>query len=247
MSERPERGLRCRELTLKRPRPGGGERLILDAVDAHFVAGELSLVTGPIGSGKTTLLHLLAALLRPTAGEVLADDEAVSRYAAAHRDRWRGRVGLAFQSPTFLDELPVLQNVMVPLLPQADSLAAARRRAEEELARFGVAKLAGRQLAGLSGGERQRVTLARALCGEPRFVLVDEPTAHQDQEGAELVLGRLRELAAQDATVVCVSHDLRLRDGDVADRRWEISEGKLVSATSREEVPEPTHAEGDTL
>lgn len=222
------RGLSCRELTLRRPRPGGGERVILDAIEADFAAGELSLVTGAIGSGKTTLLHLLAALLRPTAGEVLADGEAVSRYAAAHRDRWRRQVGLAFQSPAFLDELPVLENVMVPLLPAARSLTAARERAAQELERFGVASLADRQLAGLSGGERQRVTLARALCAEPRFVLVDEPTAHQDEQGAALILGRLRALAGEGATVVCVSHDARLRDGDAVDRRWELSAGKLV-------------------
>jgi putative ABC transport system ATP-binding protein len=225
-----DRGLSCRALTLTRPRPEGGEpRVILDELEAHFDAGALSLITGPIGSGKTTLLHLLAALLRPTSGEVLADGEAVSRFAAAHRDRWRRQVGLAFQSPAFLDELPVLENVMVPLLPTATSLGAARERARQELERFGVSSLAARHLPGLSGGERQRVTLARALCAEPRFVLCDEPTAHQDSAGAELILARLRELAQGGATVICVSHDARLADSDAADARWALREGKLAA------------------
>lgn len=226
-----DRGIECREVSLSRRTPAGEQKLILDSICATFEAGSLSLVTGVIGSGKTTLLHLLSTILRPSSGEVLADGEAVSRYAPAHRDRWRRQAGLAFQSAHFLDELTVLENVMVPLVTVASSLAEAQQRALAELQRFQIEHLAARRLAGLSGGERQRITLARALVGRPRFVFADEPTAHQDEQGAEAIIARLAALAQQGATVVVVSHDPRLPASGAAQKSWTLDGGRLEAAS----------------
>jgi ABC-type lipoprotein export system ATPase subunit len=220
-------GILCRALRLLRSAADGQQRAILDGIDAHFDAGELSLITGAIGSGKSTLLHVLSTILRPTSGEVLADGEAVSRYAGSHRDRWRRQAGLAFQSAHFFDELTVLENVLVPLVPNCSSLAAARSTAKKELEAFEIAHLAQRRLAGLSGGERQRITLARALVNEPRFIFADEPTAHQDAPGVELIVKRLQALRDQGAAVIVVSHDDRLKDGELADRCFHLESGKL--------------------
>ena len=80
--------------------------------------GESMAVVAAAGSGKTTVLHLLAGLLLPTAGEVLADGEPISRWRAAHRDRWRREVGICFQRPVLWPGLSALENVLVPLVPR---------------------------------------------------------------------------------------------------------------------------------
>jgi putative ABC transport system ATP-binding protein len=223
----PERGLGCSNLRLVRRGPDGAERVVLLDVSAQFEANAISLITGAIGSGKTTLLHILCAILRPTAGEVYADGQPISRFATVHRDRWRREAGLALQASHFLDDLTVVENVMAPLIPRAVSLGRARDQALRELERFAILALADRSAAGLSGGERQRATLARALVGQPRFVFADEPTAHQDQVGTELIMQRLIESRDRGATVVVVSHDSRLRQAEIADRVWELRDGVL--------------------
>ena len=233
------RGIESREVRLLRRSADGTERVILDGLTAVFPAGSLSLISGPIGSGKTTFLHVLSTILRPSSGEVLADGEVVSRFAPAHRERWRRSAGLAFQAAYFLDNLTVLENTMVPLVPGVRSLEEARERAQSELTRCGMGHLAGRAVAGLSGGERQRVTLARALVGEPRFLFVDEPTAHQDPAGSDLIVERLAEVRATGATIVVVSHDPRLRAEKIADTIWEMSGGRLVRS-----LPGPQGAHG---
>ena len=222
-----KQGLECRALGLVRQTPRGETRVILREVSARFEPGTLSLIRGPIGAGKTSLLHLLSALLRPTTGEVLADGEPVSRYIAAHRDRWRRQAGLVFQGAHFLDGLSVIENVMAPLVPRGSSLSRMHRRGMDELERLGIGSLAQRSLAGLSGGERQRVSLARALVGDPRYLFADEPSAHQDAEGMDLIVSRLRHVRASGAVVVVVSHDPRFLEAGVADTRWTLVNGSL--------------------
>lgn len=166
---------------------------------------------------------------------MIADGEAVSRYVGAHRDRWRRKIGIAFQAPRFLDQLCVVENVMVPLVPVAGSLREARQRAIAELERLELGALAERELAALSGGERQRVSVARALVSQPRYLFADEPTAHQDAAGVALILQRLGELRDDaGAVVVIASHDERVAEAAVIDRLWRLKAGRLVDeATSR--------------
>lgn len=222
------RGLECRSLFLTRAGVDGRPRELLRDLSARFEPGALALIDGAVGVGKTSLLHVLSTVLRPSAGEVLADGEAVSRYTSSHRDLWRRQAGIVFQAAHFLDGLSALENVMAPLVPKSASLAQARGSALTELERFQLTGLAARRPAGLSGGERQRVSLARALVGQPRFVFADEPTAHQDAEGFDLVLARLSELKAAGAVVVVVSHDPRLLASGLADARWHLTGAGLA-------------------
>ncbi|MEO1270360.1 MAG: ATP-binding cassette domain-containing protein [Myxococcota bacterium] len=226
-----------RDLTLIRPPSRGvdGPRTILDGVEAHFPSGSFNLIVGAIGSGKTTLLHLFAALLRPTRGVVIADGQEVSRYSGPHRDRWRRNVGLAFQTPLAMAELSALENVMLPLIPRVATLGEARRRALHQLESFQVAHLQGRSTASLSGGERQRITLARALVAKPSLILADEPTAHQDPEGARQIMAVLDHERARGATLVVVSHDTALIDNTAAasEAIWRLHSGKLHRLESK--------------
>jgi putative ABC transport system ATP-binding protein len=220
-------GLATRRLELVYGASAGSPRTVLRDVSAEFPRGGLSLVTGATGAGKSSLLHLLAGLLRPTAGEVLADGAPVSRWAVGYRDRWRRRVGIVFQSANLFSGLSVLENVILPLIPRGRSLAALRAAGHEVLAELGLADLAGASADRLSGGERQRVALARALVGRPDFLMADEPTAHQDPGNAARVLQVLAACRTRGAAVVVAAHDPRVVGAGVADRRWHLAAGRL--------------------
>ncbi len=222
-----DRGLFLEDVRLERVAAEGRSRVVLDDLSAHFAPGSLSLVRGPTGSGKSTLLGILGGLLRPTAGVVRHDGEPVSRWSAAHRDRWRRRVGIAFQRPALLDGLTSLENVMVPKVPSARRRLALRQAATEALEAVSMAELAGRVVESLSGGERQRVACARALIGHPDVLLLDEPTAHQDDHGVEVVMRAAGAAALRGAVVIVASHDPRFDSVEIVDAHWELREGRL--------------------
>ena len=222
-------GLSCRAVDFVRCDGEGREHVVLRGATASFPASVCTLVSGPNGSGKTTLLHLLGAILRPTAGEVLAGGVAVSRFTANHRDRFRRDAGICFQRSELWTDLSALENVMVPAVPRGWALSELRRRAGAALERVGAARLAGRPAGALSIGERQRVALARALVASPTYLLADEPTAHQDDRAVSLVAAALAEEARRGAAVVVTSHDPRLVGQDWIERRYVLGEARLES------------------
>jgi ABC-type lipoprotein export system ATPase subunit len=220
-------GLECREVAFAPRDLAEGQPPILDGVNASFAKGALTLITGPMGAGKSTLLHIIAGLLRPTRGEVIAGGRPVSRWTAAHRDLWRRSVGIAFQASSLWPELTVLENVILPMVPRDKSLPTIRALGLEALEALGVSDLAGRSARILSGGERQRVAVARALVSRPAFLFVDEPTAHQDDEGVRRVLGAISSATEWTATVVVASHDPRVADAGLFVDRLHLKDGRL--------------------
>jgi ABC-type lipoprotein export system ATPase subunit len=219
--------LECDGVCVTRLDSEGDARQLLDDASATFAGGGVTLVRGPVGAGKSTLIHVLGGLLRPTAGTVSADGEPVSRWVAAHRDRWRRRVGIALQAPHLIADRSALENVTLPLVPRGESRAAIERAGRARLAALGLEAAADRPVRELSGGERQRVALARALVSEPDFVLADEPTAHQDDQGAEIALDALARAAERGAVVVIASHDRRLADADLTTAIHRLEGGRL--------------------
>ena len=214
--------LRCEGLVLAR-----GDRRVLDGVDAVFSPAEVTLIAGPTGSGKSTLLHLLGGLLRPTEGTVFAGDDPISRWTAGHRDRWRRDVGISLQDPHLLPGLSALENVILPLVPRGRPLAELRRWGQEVLEVVDAGRLAGSGSGALSGGERQRVGLARALVGRPGYLLVDEPTAHQDPGGVAVVVDALEAARARGAVVVASAHDPRLLEAGLPGSLLRLIDGRL--------------------
>lgn len=223
-------GFECRGITVRRRAASGAARAVLDGLDATFPAATLTLIGGPTGAGKSTLLQLLAGLTRPDQGVVSAGGAPISRWIAAHRDRWRQQLGIVFQSPQLLPGLTVLENTMLPLVPRGLGRAELRRRASDALGRAGVEHLAARDPSELSGGEQQRASLARAIVVAPRFLLADEPVAHQDDGGLEIVATVLRAARDDGATVVVVSHDPRLAAAGLAHARLVLDAGRLRAA-----------------
>lgn len=208
-------GLELRGVSVMRTIAGEAERAIVDDVTATFAAGQITLIKGAMGAGKSTLIALLAGIIRPTSGVVLADGEPLSRWTSSHRDRWRQQVGLSLQTPNLLTRMTALENVIVPCVVGGhDSgrqrLAELRQDALEALERLDATALAARPVESLSGGERQRVAVARALIRRPRYLLLDEPTAHQDEGGVSLVADVIEAARLSSATVVVATHDPRL-------------------------------------
>jgi len=200
---------------------------VLDGIEAHFPCGRAALITGPTGAGKSTLLHLLGGLLGPTSGEVWADGQPVSRWSAPHRERWRRGVGIVFQHPHLLDDISLLENVLLPCIPRPEVWPAALGDARRLLARLGLEAMGEKTPARLSGGERQRAALARALIGQPRFLLLDEPSAFQDDGRVQGLLELLKEAIDQGCCLVVCSHDPRLASADLFQGRFQLARGRL--------------------
>lgn len=226
-------GLACRRLHFRWPGDDAGAGIVLNAVDAAFAPGTISLITGKTGTGKSTLMHLLAGLLHPTAGEIRADGQPVSRWAAPHRDRWRRQVGIVFQQLALIPDLSVAENLLLPLIPRNLDWQHMQRDIQRQLAATGLAAVAQTPVHALSGGQRQRLALARALVGRPRFLLADEPTAFQDDDQTARIGDLLAAAAQSGAVVVICSHDPRLKAARHVDRRYRLVDGTLSVVAPR--------------
>ncbi len=188
-------------LTLRGAALGRPGAPVLDGVDLDIVPGEILTVVGPSGCGKSTLLRTLAGLLAPLGGEVTQDGEP---FSAPRGDR-----ALIFQEDALLPWRTVRANVELPLAIKKTARAERRAAADEWLERVGLAGHAAKYPHRISGGQRQRVQLARALAGEPRAVLMDEPFGALDAQtraGMQQLLVDV--LQGTGATVVFVTHDV---------------------------------------
>lgn len=212
-------------------RQGGIEHTVLRSVDLSLCSGEVLFVMGPSGSGKTTLLHIIGCLMQPTRGDLkvcnknvrFLDDEQLTDLRLKH-------FGFVFQGNALCSALTAIENVMVPLALLGKSAREARDKARDLLTSVGLNARSEALPGSLSGGEKQRVSIARALAGDPAFLLADEPTSALDSENGPLIVQILRDLAhEQNRGVVIVTHDPRIlsfadrvlfvQDGEVFDKK----------------------------
>jgi ABC-type lipoprotein export system ATPase subunit len=206
----------------------GAERDVLSAVDLSLHAGDHLAIVGRSGSGKSTLLYLLGLLDQATDGELLWDGAATSALSEdALAQRRRDEIGFIFQDHHLLPQCSALDNVLVPLLAtQWRTTSAQKQRATELLERLGLGDRLQHRPHQLSTGQRQRVAVARALMGEPRLLLADEPTGALDTESARQLMALLAEHGRGIAMVV-VTHDLVL--AEQVGRVHRLEDGRLVA------------------
>ena len=223
-------GLICRRLVFQWPGDDPPQPPVLQSVDAAFPPGAVVLISGDTGAGKSTLLHLLAGLLRPSAGEVWADGQPVSRWPASHRDPWRRQVGMVFQHLALIPDLSAAENLLLPLIPRKRSWTDMQADVRRQLLNADLAALATKPARALSGGQRQRLAMARAMVAAPRYILADEPTAFQDDRHTARLIDQLKTAAEGGAVVVVASQDPRLKTSAVIDRHLHLSSGRLATA-----------------
>lgn len=216
---------------------GDGAVRALDRVSFEVAEGELVAVMGPSGSGKSTLLALAGGLDAPTSGEVRIGDVVLGEMDATALARLRrDRLGYVFQDYNLVTDLTAAENVALPRELAGVKARVARCEAVAALAEVGLGELADRFPDQLSGGQQQRIAIARALIGQRRLVLADEPTGALDSQTSQAVLEVLRARVDAGAAGVLVTHEPRYAGW--ADRTIFLRDGRLVDSTGSRATPD---------
>ncbi len=183
------------------------ETTALKDVSLEIRQGEFVAVMGPSGCGKSTLLNIVGLIDSPSSGAYMLDGASVSAYSESQLTKLRNQaVGFIFQSFNLIDELTVYQNVELPLLYRGVPRAERSSRVREVLELVGLPARARHKPSQLSGGQQQRVAVARAVIGDPKLIVADEPTGNLDTRNGDDVMDMLGTLNEQGATILMVTH-----------------------------------------
>ena len=211
------------------------ETTALHDIDLHVEAGEFVAIMGPSGCGKSTLLNTLGTVDRPTGGRYLFGDRDLAVLDEKELARFRGStLGFVFQSFNLIDELTIEENIALGLAYRKDADAGnggRRGRIAAAMDKVGIAHRARHFPHQLSGGQQQRAAIARAIVGDPRLILADEPTGNLDTANGEQVMSILAGLNDEGATVVMVTHSPS--HADMAKRRIDMLDGRIVASAVR--------------
>jgi putative ABC transport system ATP-binding protein len=204
------------------------ETTALDSVNLNVKEGEFVSVMGPSGCGKSTLLNILGLLDNPTEGTYQFAGEEVSGSSEKERaDMRKGNIGFVFQSFNLIDELTVYENIELPLLYLKTPSKERKERIDAVADRLKIAHRLKHFPQQLSGGQQQRVAVARAIIGDPKLILADEPTGNLDSGNGEEIMNLLTGLHEQGATIVFVTHSEAY--AEYAQRIVHLFDGHIVS------------------
>ncbi len=206
---------------------GANRAWILRNITAHIAEGEFVSIMGPSGSGKSTLLNILGMLDEPTDGEYWFLGEAVHKFNERRRtELYQQYIGFVFQAYHLIDDLTVYENLETPLLYKKVPSSERKSRIADLLDRFNIVAKKDLFPNQLSGGQQQLVGVARALIGNPRLILADEPTGNLQSPQAKEIMEVFKQLNKDDGvTIIQVTHSetnarygnriLHLMDGNV--------------------------------
>lgn len=227
---------------------------VLRGIDLTVMPGQVCVVLGPSGSGKSTLLRCINQLETISAGRLYVEGELLGYREVVKGDqsvlhelpdkeiaRQRARIGMVFQRFNLFPHMTALENVMeAPVHVLGRKRSQARTRAQELLARVGLADRADHYPSELSGGQQQRVAIARALAMDPEIMLFDEPTSALDPELVGEVLQVMKDLAASGMTMVVVTHEVGFAR-EVGDNVVFMDEGVIVEMGPPQQVIDAPH------
>ena len=224
-------------IRLERVEKRYGDLPVLRGIDLEVRQGDYVSIVGPSGCGKTTLLNIIGGLDREFRGRVTVAGLDLSRASDAGLARLRReRLGFVFQAFHLLEHLTCRENVALPwfFADGGRGRGEALARADEVLARVGLAAKAGSPPTRLSGGQKQRVAIARALTMQPKVMLFDEPTSALDPEMVGEVLDVMVQLAQEGMTMMCVTHEMGFAR-KVAHRVIFMDKGEIVEDATKDE------------
>lgn len=231
-------------------RLGGAKVQALSGVSFTVEQGEFVAIMGESGSGKTTLLNILAALDRPTAGQVFLNMRDIAALSEKEISAFRrDHLGFVFQDFNLLDTFSLQDNIFLPLVLSGKKYPEMKTRLQPIAARLGIEKLLGKFPYEVSGGQKQRAAIARAIITNPELLLADEPTGALDSRSAGQILDLFEAVNQGGQTILMVTHSLQaasragrvlfLKDGQVTHQLYRQNRDRdhmyqLISRTLEE-------------
>jgi len=201
----------------------------LKDINLSINEGELIILKGSSGSGKSTILSLIAALNKPTSGEVIVDGKKISKlpdnFASVYR---RDNIGFIFQKYNLIADISVKENILLPLIPLNPQEEEVETKLNVVMNKFEISHKKEALVRNLSGGEQQRVAIARANVNNPKIIVADEPTANLDETLSLHFIEILKELKAEGKTIVVATHDPLFFNLDFVDKEIEVSNGTIA-------------------
>ncbi len=212
-----------------------GGRAVVDHVSFNVEPGEAVGMLGPNGAGKTTAFRMCIGMIRPAAGSVTFNGQDVTRLAMHQRCR----LGMSYlaQEPSLFQSMSVEDNLIAIMEMQGVDRPTRDRKARQMLEEFGLTALRDQEAFTLSGGERRRLEIARALCGDPKIILLDEPFTGIDPIAVGEVQGMVVGLKYRGIGVLITDHNV-LEALRITDRAYILSEGKIVAQGTAEQILE---------
>ena len=209
-----------------RPRFGGNQVQALSDVSFSVENGEYVAIMGESGSGKTTLLNILAALDKPTSGDVVLDKKSLASISEREISSFRrDNLGFVFQDFNLLDTFSLKDNIFLPLVLSGKKYPEMEKRLKPIAEKLGIEKLLEKYPYEVSGGQKQRAAIARALITKPQLILADEPSGALDSKAADSLMNLFTTINQEGQTIVMVTHSVKAASS--AKRVLFIKDGKV--------------------
>ena len=213
---------------------GDNKLLALNEVDVSIKEGEFVSIMGSSGSGKSTLMNIIGCLDVPTSGDYFFRDQNISNYSSNMLAELRNKdIGFIFQNFNLLPRLNALENVSLPLLYSGKNIKERTKLSMEALENVGLKDRTHHKPNQLSGGQQQRVSIARAIAGNPKLILADEPTGALDSKTSLEIMKILNDLNSNGITIILVTHEkdiaqygsriIKMKDGKIIEDKKNVS------------------------
>lgn len=209
----------------------GADDVALDGIDLQIEDGEFVFITGPSGAGKTTILRLLLRDLKPTSGEIIVNKWNLNKMKSSELPSLRKYVGIVFQDFRLLSDRSVEENIALALELRGVNQLEIEKKVKEVLVLTSLAEKGRLFPIQLAGGELQRACLARAIVGEPKILLADEPTGNLDPKTARDILALLLKINEMGTTVIMATHNAELVNS-CQKRVISLNNGRIVKDQS---------------
>jgi len=215
--------------------PNGHEAL--KDVSFDMAAGEMAFLSGHSGAGKSTLFKLITRIEKPTSGQIIVDNQNLSRMKPSKVPALRREVGVIFQDHKLLFDRSVFDNVALPLIVIGMPHDEIKKRVRAALGKVGLSGKETQSPITLSGGEQQRVGIARAVINRPNILLADEPTGNLDEALSDEIIDIFSDFNRVGVTVLIATHDLRQIER-IGKRTLQLSNGVLVNQHASDALAE---------